>query len=78
MKKRITQQEIAKRVGISQSYVSALLNGRRKPSAALAVRLERATGRHRLFWLYPREYTEEGTRRAAATGGNGAFSPAFP
>ena len=39
----LSQQEFARRVGISQPTVSALLAGRRKPSLALMEKITRAT-----------------------------------
>jgi predicted transcriptional regulator len=41
-KRRITQSDLAKSVGISQSYVAGLESGSRKGDPALFLRLERA------------------------------------
>jgi len=40
----IKQSDLADRLGISQAFLSQLLNGRRTPSLELAVRIERLTG----------------------------------
>lgn len=66
MKAHLTQIEIATKVGISQSYVSDLLNGVKTPSAQMAERLEQATGFHRLFWLYPKQFTKRGKKLTAS------------
>jgi DNA-binding transcriptional regulator YdaS (Cro superfamily) len=38
------QGDFARRIGISQGFLSQLLNKRRSPSLSVAVRIERATG----------------------------------
>ena len=38
------QRELARALDISQPYTSLLLSGKKRPSLALAVRIERATG----------------------------------
>lgn len=40
LKKRYTQKSIAKRVGISQTYLSLILHGKRKPSQEILNKLE--------------------------------------
>lgn len=40
----ITPTQLQAQVGISKGYASDLLNGNKKPSAAMAVRIFRATG----------------------------------
>ena len=40
---RATQRDFASSLGISQAFLSQLLNGRRIPSLDLAVRIERLT-----------------------------------
>lgn len=40
LKKRYTQKSIAKRIGISQTYLSLILNGKRKPSEEIINKLE--------------------------------------
>jgi len=56
----MTQTEIATRVGVSQAFVSQILGGEKRPSPEVAARLEAATGRHRLSWLYPDQYDHTG------------------
>lgn len=63
--KKITQVELAKQVGVSQSYISGILRGR-TPSCRVAERLEGVTGIHRLHWLYPKQYDEKGIRACVA------------
>jgi transcriptional regulator with XRE-family HTH domain len=42
---KLTQREIARRVGITESYLSHLLkDGRRQPSLSIAMRLSRVLG----------------------------------
>ena len=57
---KMTQTELAKKCGISQSALANVLSGRRKPSVRMAIKLESGTGKHRLFWLYPEEFDEKG------------------
>ncbi len=64
--KKMTQIELAKRVGVSQSYISDILRGR-TPSCRVAERLESVTGIHRLHWLYPKQYDEEGIMTCTAS-----------
>ncbi|MFV0422217.1 helix-turn-helix domain-containing protein [Oleidesulfovibrio sp.] len=58
---RMTQIEIAKKTGLAQSFISSILRGVRRASPKAAARLEEATGVHRLFWMYPGEYREDGS-----------------
>jgi len=39
-----TQGSLAQRVGVSRSYMSLLVSGKRQPGVPLALRLEAATG----------------------------------
>lgn len=48
----ISQGELAKRLGISQSCLSDLLNGKKRPRLGNAVKFEEATGIERTVWLY--------------------------
>jgi len=41
IKKAMTQKELAKKLGISESYLSSVLNKGRKPSEKLAKKLEK-------------------------------------
>lgn len=41
---KLTQGQLAERVGITQAHMSRVVHGGRIPSLALAVRLSRATG----------------------------------
>lgn len=38
------QKDFAARAGISQAYLSQIMNGHRRPSLAVAARIARATG----------------------------------
>lgn len=62
MKIKNTQIEIARLVGVRQSYISDLLNRKKRPSPDIAERLEYVTGIHRLFWLYPGQFSEKGEK----------------
>ena len=57
------QRELAQALDISQPYTSLLLSGKKRPSLALAVRIERATGGlvpvH--SWVETETETEAGT-----------------
>lgn len=48
---RLTQSQIAKQLGIDQTHVSKMLNGKRTPSPALAGRLAEAFGGHPWDWV---------------------------
>lgn len=47
---------IAAAVGVSANQISSILKGKRRPSADLAARLEKATNISRCAWLWPDEY----------------------
>lgn len=65
--KKLTQTQLAKDIGRSQSFLSEVLAGKCQPSPETAARLEAATGKHRLYWLYPGEYDEAGVLVDART-----------
>ena len=50
--KRITQKAVASELGIPESFLHYILNGKRRPSAKRAAVLERKTGIGRMTWLY--------------------------
>lgn len=43
-KKKYTQKQIAERLGLSQSYVCKLLNGKQQPSLPVALRINSVLG----------------------------------
>ena len=49
---RMTQKELAQRVGITRQHFSQIKARSRLPSRKLAVRLEKITGIKRMIWLY--------------------------
>lgn len=51
-----TQQEIAKRAGLSQQYISRIINGDRQPTVETAYKLQRATSFCRESWLFPERH----------------------
>ena len=51
-----TQQEIAKKIGASQSTVSYILRGDRTPSKDMAESLEGATAVCREAWMWPERH----------------------
>ena len=60
-KHNLTQEEFAKLVGVSRSYVALIENGIRKPHPETAIAIERATnGEVKKEWLiFPDDYREE-------------------
>lgn len=52
----MTRKEIAEETGTTRQHIDFILSGKRRPSADLAVELERVTGIDRRAWLYPDEY----------------------
>ena len=59
-KKPKSQTEVAREAGVSRSYLSHILAGRRRASIDVAERLARVTGKHVLYWLDPGKYLEDG------------------
>ena len=57
---QLRQADIVAATGISQSYLSEIMSRKKTPSTDIAAQLEAATGKHRLYWLYPGEYDEAG------------------
>ena len=47
----ITQSELARRMGVSEAYISSVLSGKKSISANLAMLLEYALGVSKTFWL---------------------------
>ena len=47
----VTQTRLAKHIGVAQSKVSELINGRRGISAEMAVKLGKTFGQDPRFWL---------------------------
>ncbi len=60
--------ETARKVGISSQFMWSIVRGHKKPSAAVAVLLEKETGIDRRAWLYPDEFKNPLLSRAK--GGN--------
>ena len=50
--KKITQKEIAKKIGVSDAMISQFLRGHKNISAATAKKLAEVTGTSPLLWLY--------------------------
>jgi len=63
---RISQRAFAERVGVNQSMISMLTRGRRRPRAALALKLHRITGVPLEALLAPRRRPTRKRRAAAA------------
>lgn len=59
----MTQKELAEKVGVSQSYLSEILNKKRTPSKKLAKKLADITGLDRDFYLFPDEFDINGIRK---------------
>lgn len=51
---RLTQLEAARRVGLTQSGLNDIMSGRRRPSLAIAVRIESLTGVPAQWWAATR------------------------
>jgi transcriptional regulator with XRE-family HTH domain len=43
-RKRLKQKDLAKKIGISQSFLSLIANGKANPSLVVAARIERISG----------------------------------
>ena len=43
-KNGVTQNELAAQLGVSQSFLSIMLHGKRKPSVKTAIKIEEVTG----------------------------------
>lgn len=56
----LTQTELARRLGVDQSYLSRVLRHERRPSYDVARKLAHETNTHVLHWLSPREYDPDG------------------
>ena len=56
----ISQQDLARMCGVSQPHLNNMFKGRRRLKPKIAASLEAATGKHRLYWLYPDEFDETG------------------
>ena len=41
---KLNQRQLAKKVGVTDSYISYLLNGKREPSLAMAQKIAKALG----------------------------------
>ena len=41
---RVKRREFARDVGVSESYISLLISGKRRPSVSVALQIERITG----------------------------------
>lgn len=54
-KKGLSGREMARQLGISESYLSEILPGQRTPSKRLAVKISRITGIPILNLLYPQD-----------------------
>ena len=50
-KENITQTKVAKKIGITQSYFSKIINGRCRPHYQTAKRLEKALGIPLIVWM---------------------------
>ncbi|MDL2268268.1 helix-turn-helix domain-containing protein, partial [Desulfovibrio sp. OttesenSCG-928-G15] len=55
-----TQIEISKEVGVCQSHISALLNGKKAASAEVALKLESVTGWDARYFMAPSVFDRNG------------------
>ena len=53
-------RELVEKTGIGARYAYYILRGQKVPSPDVAAALEKGTGIHRLRWLYPGEFDEDG------------------
>ncbi len=60
-------RSVAAQADISPMFLGYILARKRRPSPEVARRLERITGKHRLWWLYPDEFDLEGCELEATT-----------
>lgn len=56
METRLSQKELARKIGVTQQYISFITNGKRTPSPGMAAQLEKATGIKREAWVWPAKY----------------------
>ena len=56
----LTQTELARRLGVDQSYLSRVLRHERRPSYDVARKLAHETYTHVLHWLSPDEFGPDG------------------
>ena len=52
----LTQQQLAKNSGLTQSMIHYVLNGDRRPSVETALKLEKGAGLCREKWLFPERH----------------------
>lgn len=60
------QIKLARKVGVSGTFIGLVLKRRCRPSPATAAKLEAATGIDRLAWLYPDDFRNELIEEARA------------
>lgn len=48
----MNQREFAQKFGITREHLNALINGRKRPSPEMALRMEAATGIGRSVWIF--------------------------
>ena len=56
METRFSTRELAQMLGVSHQHILYILRGERKPSPAMAERLETVTGIRREAWIWPEKY----------------------
>lgn len=66
-KNKMTQREFSAHAEIHWTHVNQLCSGRRKPSLAVALKLQRLTDIPVECWLTPSQSAEDAVRRAATT-----------
>jgi len=59
--------ELARKINVTPACISAIFRRERRPSAELAIQLEKATGIDRRAWLYPDEFHNPMISRAEAS-----------
>jgi plasmid maintenance system antidote protein VapI len=59
--------QLAKQINVTPACISSIFRGERRPSAELAILLEKATGIDRRAWLYPNEFPNPMIRRAESS-----------
>ena len=65
-----SQREIARRLGISASYMSDLLHGRRRLTSKTAIRIEYALGIHAMILLHAQAEAQLAAARPARANSN--------
>jgi addiction module HigA family antidote len=74
----MSARKLAKHIGVPANAVTAILNGRRGISAAMALRLGEAFGTGERYWINLQSYYETKVARAELAGTIDTITPLTP